>query len=154
MLYPPQNNDTWAFMLSWIIGMQGIQALVQTVKVLSCWKDELFLYLAQFFYFCWGCSNWDSMTTPARPCQVTADSRQGKAPTAHWSSAESLLLAVNTCHLGWLVNQQSSSTRLWGAVRNFGCEEQHWTAWKIQMYYLVWRKPTIPFMVSSEVNSG
>lgn len=65
-------------------------ALVQTAEALltlTSWKAELFLYLVQFFYFFW-------------PCWVTADSRQGRTPAAHWSSAESLLHAVNTCHLG------------------------------------------------------
>lgn len=64
-------------------------------------------------------SSWAPMTTPAGPCWVTADSGQGRT---HWSSAESLLHAVNTCNLGWLLGQHSSSALviwLWGAALNY-----------------------------------
>lgn len=35
MLYPPQNNDTWSFTLSWIIGIQG------TSFSTDCWSPHL-----------------------------------------------------------------------------------------------------------------
>lgn len=162
MLYPPQNNDTWSFTLSWIIGIQGISFST------DCWSPHLLKRWTVFVFspvllLLLRMLQLRSNDHPSMA--LSGDSRLRTGQDAHCTlelcreppacckylsfgmagkPAEQLNTVVRSCEELWLR----------GAAWNFGCEEQRWTAWKVRMYYLVWRKPTIPFMVGSEVNSG